>query len=141
MNRMIGNESDVKVYIMYCSNSVGSAKLDASEIGMHGDEVVMTAIPCSGKLNLLYMVKVFETGADGLVLLTCPSDKCRHMEGNMRTGMRAESVNSLLAETGVDGGRVVVMEMDSSNPERVTAAINEFISNLKSTKQMCGVSA
>jgi len=39
------------------------------------------------------LIKAFETGADGVAIVTCPKNECRHFEGNLRAHKRAEAVN------------------------------------------------
>lgn len=131
MNRIMQKTSGITLYIMYCSNSIETGELDAAEIGMHDDIVKMISIPCSGKLDLLYMIKAFETGADGVVLLTCPVNKCHNLEGNLRANVRVGSVNSILAESGLDGERVAVIEVENGNIAGLTTRINDFIAGLK----------
>lgn len=141
MNRMINDTTGVMIYIMYCSNSAGAGLPVNFMSGEHNVKFKTISVPCSGKVDLLYLVKAFETGADGVVLLACPPDRCRHLEGSARSNVRADSVNSLLAEAGIDGERVSVIAMDSSSPEITAAGINEFVFKIQSIHQACALSA
>ena len=42
------------------------------------------SLPCSGKVDIPYLLKAFETGADGVAIVTCQKNECRHFEGNLR---------------------------------------------------------
>jgi coenzyme F420-reducing hydrogenase delta subunit len=47
------------------------------------------------------ILKAFETGADGLALVTCPKNECHYLEGNLRAPKRVEEANCLLEEAGM----------------------------------------
>ena len=72
----------------------------------------LISLPCSGKLDILYLTKAFDTGADGVAILVCKEGECRYMEGNMRAGKRAQAVDELLQEAGLGAGRVIVIQLD-----------------------------
>ena len=69
-------------------------------------EIKVISMPCSGKLDILYLTKAFDTGADGAAIMICKEGECRYMEGNMRARKRAEAIDELLEETGLGRGRI-----------------------------------
>jgi F420-non-reducing hydrogenase iron-sulfur subunit len=121
----------IKVYIMYCSGSHDSSVLSSYIHGEDGDEFKFVGLPCSGKIDLLYLVKAFEKGVDGLVLLTCAENKCRHIEGNLRAPRRAHEVNSLLGEIGLDSRRIQLLSMDESDIGSIVAETDIFCSRIR----------
>jgi coenzyme F420-reducing hydrogenase delta subunit len=102
----------MKLYIFYCANSVDIEALKQC-CGQQENGLIKTvSLPCSGKLELIYLLKTFETGADGAVLITCREGECRRLEGNLRAHRRAEAVRSLLEETGFGKERLLVTDLD-----------------------------
>jgi F420-non-reducing hydrogenase iron-sulfur subunit len=93
-------------------------------------------LPCSGKMDLPYLVKAFETGADSVVILSCKENECRHLEGTVRAHKRAEAVESLLGETGLGGGRITVLEWDKNGLEEVLASIKDFLEKVRRLPQL-----
>ncbi len=73
-------------------------------------ELIVISLPCSGKVDIPYLVKAFETGADGVVIITCEENECHNIEGNMRAQRRAHAVDSLLEEIGMGVGRIKVIQ-------------------------------
>ena len=65
-----------------------------------GATVKTIGLPCSGKVDVPYLLKALETGADGVVIVACKKKECRHLEGSLRAHKRAEAVESLLEEIG-----------------------------------------
>ncbi len=119
-----------KVYVFYCSNSVDIN--DCKQMFVDGMfENRFISLPCSGKVNLLYFIKAFETGVDGIILLTCPKNKCTFLEGNLRAPKRADAVNSLMEEIGVGKDRVLVMRMNGGGMNEVASRVAEFYNMIR----------
>jgi len=102
-----------RICVFYCSNSV-----DINE-HMHlfpggSFENRFISLPCSGKANLLYLIKAFESGVDGIIILACPKHRCRYLEGNLRAPKRADAVSSLMEEIGLGRDRVVALHASDS---------------------------
>ena len=135
------NDRALKIYLFYCSNS-----LDANELLLCRDELKdhqlkVIALPCSGKVDIPYLVKAFETGADGVVIVTCELGQCRHLEGNMRAEKRAEAVDSLLKEIGAETGRIATIHIKEGRIEQTLDNIKNFcarINQIKTASAMLG---
>ena len=89
------------------------------------------SLPCSGKVDIQYLVKAFETGADGVVVLTCEMGECRHLEGNKRAKKRAQAVDSLLDEIGMGTGRIVILEVKQEEHEKTMSLIRKFFETVR----------
>jgi coenzyme F420-reducing hydrogenase delta subunit len=76
-------------------------------------------------------VKAFETGADGVVIVTCKQNECRHLEGNLRAQKRAEAVESLLEEVGMGKGRMAVIMLKEDGVEQVLTEIRSFFDRIR----------
>jgi F420-non-reducing hydrogenase iron-sulfur subunit len=94
--------------------------------GETSDTYKFIALPCSGKVTIPYLMKVFEGGADGAILLTCKEGDCQHLEGNLRAAKRAEMVDSLLDEIGMGKGRIKSLRMTEEGLDSAKQAIEEF---------------
>ena len=72
------------------------------------DGVQIIETPCSGKVDPIYLLKAFEKGADAVVVLACDQRLCSTIEGAKRIHKRVERTQRLLAEAGVEPGRLVL---------------------------------
>jgi len=124
------NNQSLKVYLFYCSSSFDMAEpvLRYSE---YEDELKAIPLPCSGKMDILYLTKAFETGADGVAIITCKQGECRYLEGDLRARKRAEAVDALLEETGLGKGRIVIIQMKDGGIERVFRKVEDFLAKIK----------
>jgi coenzyme F420-reducing hydrogenase delta subunit len=109
------NNNPLKFYLFYCANSMDPEALRQQIPEKGTDDVTMVSLPCSGKVNLLYLLKAFEKGADGVLLVTCGEGKCKFLEGNLRAKKRADAVEALLEEVGFGGGRMRVVRQNNQN--------------------------
>jgi coenzyme F420-reducing hydrogenase delta subunit len=121
------NNRALKTYVFYCSNNLEADQFAGLCRGQEGDIVKTIGLPCSGKVDVPYLIKAFETGADGVVVVTCPKNECRNFEGNLRAHKRAEAVESLLEEIGMPAGRMAVFECGTQDIDRVLDGIRRFV--------------
>ena len=104
------NSRLLKTYVFYCSNNLDAGRLAGFWGELGGDTVKTIGLPCSGKVDVPYLIKALETGADGVVVVACKKKECRHFEGSARAHKRAQAVESLLKEIGFGPGRMAVVE-------------------------------
>lgn len=93
------------------------------------------SLPCSGKLDILYLIKAFETGADGVAVMMCKEGECRYLEGNMRASKRVEVVKELLEEAGLGQGRVTIIQMDDCDIEQDMRKLEDFYNQIEALNQ------
>ncbi len=129
---MVVDQKKIKLHIFYCSNCLDGTEFDRIAREEGDVEHTLISLPCSGKADLLYLLKAFETGADGLALVTCPKNECHHLEGNLRATKRAEEANRLLEETGMGGERVTVLSMEGKDIGEVVAKLAAFQEKIRS---------
>ncbi|MFZ5572499.1 MAG: hydrogenase iron-sulfur subunit [Thermodesulfobacteriota bacterium] len=121
------NHDPLKIYVFYCANSLDARALRQGGGAMRQEEVKTISLPCSGKVNLLYLLKAFEKGADGVLLVTCKPGDCQFLEGNLRARKRSEAVDAMLAEIGFGKGRMRIVHPDGLDDiTRIMAEIDSL---------------
>lgn len=71
--------------------------------------VKLVRLPCTGKVDVRYLLNAFEQGADGVYLVACPIGNCHHVHGNERAVKRIEYTQKLLDEVGIGGERLDIV--------------------------------
>ena len=129
-----------RITLFYCSNSVSNEEISYCSSNLEDVELNTISLPCSGKMNLLYLLKTIETGSDGAILLTCKFGECKFIQGNFRAIKRVEAVDDLIFETGLGRGHVKCIQLEGNNNSEFI--INEIINysrqlkaELKKTKE------
>jgi coenzyme F420-reducing hydrogenase delta subunit len=128
------NNEALKIYFFYCSNSLDAKELSQCYQELKDYNIKAICLPCSGKIDIPYLVKAFETGADGIVIVTCELGQCRHLEGNMRAEKRAEAVDSLLEEVGAGTGRITAFHIKEGQIKQTIEKIKTFCLRIKKVK-------
>jgi len=124
----------LKIYLFYCSNSLDAKELSQCRDELKDHQLKTISLPCSGKVDIPYLVKAFETGADGVVIITCELGQCRHLEGNMRAEKRAEAVDKLLEEIGAGTGRITAIHVKDGRIEDTVNEIKKFRARINQPK-------
>lgn len=124
------NNQPLKLHLFCCSTSIDPDEL-ARRFNHHGDELKVIPLPCSGKVDILYLTKSFEMGADGVAVVTCKPGECRYLEGNLRARKRVEAVEELLEETGLGKGRMKVIQLNGGGLEQVLREVEGFRSQIR----------
>lgn len=128
----VANKAKVKIDLFCCSSSLDPAEL-AGGNSMQGIEVRLVPLPCSGKVDILYLTKSFETGADGVAVVTCKKGDCRYIEGNLRAQKRVEAVDALLEEIGLGRGRMVMIQLGEGGVEQVRRELEDFRTRIEAS--------
>jgi F420-non-reducing hydrogenase iron-sulfur subunit len=124
------SDKNIKIYLFCCVNSYDQTEI-TRHISQTDIETKVVLIPCSGKLDILYLTKAFETGADGVAVMICKEGDCRYLEGNMRAKKRVEAVEKLLEETGMGQGRIVFIQMKDDGINPVIRELDDFYRSIK----------
>ena len=75
-------------------------------------------VPCTGKVDILHVLRAFEKGADGVYAVGCMEGDCHFNSGNFRARKRIEQAQALLETIGVGGERVQMYNLSSSEAPR-----------------------
>ena len=126
----------LKTYVFYCSNNLDAGQFSGLVREHEWDMVKTISLPCSGKVDIPYLLKAFETGADGVAIVTCKKNECRHFEGNLRAHKRAEAVEGLLEEIGMAAGRMAVFECGKQDAGALLGEIKQFVERVRALPPM-----
>jgi len=77
--------------------------------------IKVVRVPCTGKVDVLYILHAFEKGADGVYLVGCLEGGCHYNSGNMKARKRVEQAQKILDIIGIGGQRVQMYNLSSSD--------------------------
>jgi F420-non-reducing hydrogenase iron-sulfur subunit len=72
-------------------------------------------VPCTGKVDVLHILRCFEQGADGVSVVGCREGDCHYQTGNFRAKKRVEQARRILEQIGIGGERVHMCNLSSSD--------------------------
>ena len=70
-------------------------------------------VPCSGKVDVMHLLRAIQKGADGVYVVGCLEGTCHYNEGNYRAKERVNHVRQMLEEIGIEGDRVRMYNLSS----------------------------
>jgi len=97
-------------------------------------------LPCSAMVRDIFLLRAFEAGADGVVVIGCPQGKCQRIDGNIRAGKRVAWVQKLLSEIGLDGRRLVFAGSDTVDLAIANLLKDMMLLGLSPVKKETGIS-
>jgi coenzyme F420-reducing hydrogenase delta subunit len=83
-------------------------------------------LPCTGKLDAIYLLKAFEAGADGVFVAGCLEGSCHFISGNLRAKRRVLAMKSLLPKLGIEKERLEFFNLSSAQGDRFAQIAREM---------------
>ena len=83
-------------------------------------------VPCSGRVDPLIVVRAFQSGADGVLILGCHPGDCHYREGNYYARRRFALLHRLLAFLGIEPERFRLDWVSAAEGHRFSRIAREF---------------
>ena len=93
--------------------------------------VKIIKLPCTGKVDLIHLVKSFEKGADGVCVVGCLEGACQYIKGNIRARKRVLEAQRILDGIKIGGERVQMFNLSSSEAPQFVKVISEMTEKIK----------
>ena len=103
-----------------CYNAAGMAKMAMPE------NFRLVRVMCIGRINQALILRAFEFGADGVILLECKDEDCRYGPGPGVGHGNVERVRTLLHLLGIRQERLVERSFGAHEREELVEALWEF---------------
>ena len=88
-------------------------------------------MPCTGKVDLIHLLRAFEKGADGVYVVGCMEGDCRFTTGNLRARKRVEQAQQILDTVGIGGERVQMFNLSAAEAPRFAEIAVEMTEKIK----------
>jgi F420-non-reducing hydrogenase iron-sulfur subunit len=115
-----------------CNNSLygHGAAGTGTKAGAKGLRII--ELPCSSRLDPIHILKAFENGADGVVVIACPETECRMQKGSKLAAKRVEYTKQLLEEAGVNPARLMLFRPEIPSAPKIAEIAKEAMKVLES---------
>ena len=113
----------------YCAYA--AADLAGSMRLRYPGNVRVLRLPCTGKLEVNYMLAAFERGVDGVIVAGCLEGGCHFLEGNLRARRRVERARQFLAEVGLEPERLEMFNLSSAEGPRFAEIVTTMTERIK----------
>ncbi|MHB9091163.1 MAG: hydrogenase iron-sulfur subunit [Chloroflexota bacterium] len=113
----------------YCAYT--AADLAGSMRLRYPPNVKIVKMPCTGKIDALYILRAFEHGADGVYVAGCHEGNCHFLEGNINAKRRVKHLKKVLDEIGIGGDRLEMFNMSAAEGPRFAEVANLMTERIK----------
>ena len=107
----------------------------------YAPNVRIIRVMCSARIEPVFILKAFQSGADGVLILGCHPGDCHYQEGNYKTMRRMPLLKKMLAQMGIEDDRVKLDWVSASEGEKFASVVNDITDKVRalgplSTKYM-----
>ncbi|MEF2144760.1 MAG: hydrogenase iron-sulfur subunit [Desulfovibrionaceae bacterium] len=83
-------------------------------------------VPCSGRVDPLFVAKALLSGADGVLVSGCHPRDCHYSQGNLYARRRLEVLKTFLPALGIDPARFEYVWVSASEGQRWKNVVTSF---------------
>jgi coenzyme F420-reducing hydrogenase delta subunit len=88
-------------------------------------------VPCSGRINPLYILKALQNGVDGVLVSGCHPGDCHYISGNYYARRKFALMKSYLEYIGIEPERVQFSWVSASEGGRFAQLVEKVINEVR----------
>jgi len=86
---------------------------------------------CTGRIDPEFVIKGFQSGADGVVILGCHPGDCHYKEGNYNTLRRVYLLRRMLSQFGIGEKRLWLEWISANEAEKFVDTLHDMVRTVK----------
>jgi F420-non-reducing hydrogenase iron-sulfur subunit len=111
--------------------SYAGADLAGTSRMQYPPNVRVIRLPCSGRVNPIFIVEALRQGADGVLVSGCHPGDCHYLEGNYFARRRFALLQRYLEYLGMEPGRVQFSWVSASEGNRFAEVVTKVTNDIK----------
>ena len=88
-------------------------------------------VPCSGRVNPLYIVKALQLGVDGVLVSGCHPGDCHYISGNLVARRKFTLIKNFLEYLGIEPNRVQFSWVSASEGNRFADLVKKVSDDIR----------
>jgi len=118
--------------LAFCCNWCGYAAADQAGAAKieYPPSVKILRLMCTGMMDPYYVLRAFERGFDGVLVVGCHPGSCHYKSGNLQAKEQVERVSKVLRGLGLEG-RLRMTAASASEGPQFAAAATEFTETVR----------
>jgi coenzyme F420-reducing hydrogenase delta subunit len=89
-------------------------------------------VPCSGRIDPLFIIKAFQEGADGVMVSGCHPGDCHYISGNLYAKRKLAVLRRLLEWVGIEPERIHFTWLSASEGAQYSEETSAFVERVRS---------
>jgi coenzyme F420-reducing hydrogenase delta subunit len=121
-----------KIVVFLCNwCSYAGADLAGVSRLQYPHNIRIIRVPCSGRLNPLFVLKALQQGADGVLVSGCHPGDCHYISGNLIARRKFALLKNYLEYLGIESQRVQFSWVSASEGTRFAALIEKVVGEVR----------
>lgn len=129
---MMGTKFIPRITVFHCVNTFADTE-DLSIAMQTGLKLKSVKMACSSMVKDVYLLRAFESGSDAVIVMVCPEDQCRYIEGSIRAKKRVNWVRNLLDEIGLGSGRLTLHNISAGDTKTAAQIVRQVMTDLEAS--------
>jgi F420-non-reducing hydrogenase iron-sulfur subunit len=119
--------------VTFCCNwcSYAGADLAGMSRAQYPTNVRIIRVMCSGMVHPNLVIDALTKGADGVLVCGCHPGDCHYIDGNLKTEKRAEAIELMLEDFGLEPERFKLEWVSASEGQKFAQVVTEMVETLK----------
>jgi coenzyme F420-reducing hydrogenase delta subunit len=128
--------TEPRIVIFTCNWSAHESLQTAGKQHLrHPNGVRALKIDCLGQISSSTVLKAFEKGADGIMLIGCPAEQCHYEFGSRRAAELFEETRSLARLLGFHEEQLAFHQVQTGEALALIEKVRAFAARIASGKQ------
>jgi len=125
------SETSIKIALFQCRWCLYSPEDQAWVDNDLPKNIHLVKVPCTGRIDPLFILNAVQGGADGVMINGCLPEKCHFKEGNLAARRQLAEFGSFLDYIGYEQARVRFVWLDLQDRGRIQQELNAFETTLE----------
>ena len=127
-----GNGWEPRIVAFLCNwCSYAGADLAGVSRIQYPPNVRVIRVPCSGRINPLFVIKALQSGADGVLVSGCHPGDCHYISGNLYARRKFALLKGLLEYVGIEPERVHFSWVSAAEGVRFAEILEKVIAAVR----------
>jgi F420-non-reducing hydrogenase iron-sulfur subunit len=123
-------EPKVLAFVCNWCAYAGADKAGAAQLAYPAN-VRLVRVMCSGRVDAQHVLRAFDEGADGVLVLACHPGDCHYKEQNLRAVQRHRILLHLLRRSGIEESRCRMDFVSAAEGEKLARVAGEMVAEMK----------
>jgi len=97
----------------------------------HATNVRILRVMCSGRVDPVFVLKAFASGADGVMIAGCHPGECHYIEQNYKAMRRFYILKQLLQQLGIEAERIRLVWASAAEGQQLAQAIDQLVDDVR----------
>ena len=121
------------IVVAFCCNwcSYAGADLAGTSRLQYPPNIRIVRVMCSGMVHPNHIMDALTKGADGVLVCGCHPGDCHYLDGNLKAEKRAEAIELMLEDFGLEPERFRLAWISASEGPRFAQVMTEMVEDVK----------